>query len=91
MGGDLVLIKITSRQGWVRFEPTRILSVIQFTKRFSEFFFVETHQFFGSNSKLILMWEACGQRSSMVVGSKRIALAYPCEFAVSDKARKVSR
>jgi len=63
------------RWGWVFVERTRILSGIQFTRHFIEFFAVETKQFVGSNVNVILPRQTCGQRSSMSAGSKRRALA----------------
>ena len=43
---------------------------------FIEFVFVETNQLFGSNPNMILTRQICGQRSGMVVGSKRRALTF---------------
>ena len=57
--------------GWVFIEQTRILSGIQFTTNFIDFFVVETKQFVSSFARLILTWQNCGQRSSRVAESKR--------------------
>ena len=59
--------------GWIFFERTRILSGIQFTKHFIEFFVVEANQLVGNNSNVILSRQTCGQRSSMFAGSKHRA------------------
>ena len=55
------------RLGWV----TRILSGIQFTTHFIDFFAVETKRFVGSSLNVILTRQTCGQRSSIAVESKR--------------------
>ena len=62
------------RWGWVFLERTRILSGIQFTMHFIEFFVVETKRFVGSFVNVILTRQTCGQRSSRAVESKRWAL-----------------
>ena len=64
------------RWGWVCFERTWILSGIQFTTHFIEFFVVETKRFVGSSSyvNVILTRQTCGQRSSRAAKSKRQAL-----------------
>jgi len=62
------------RWGWVFFELTQILSGIQFTTHFIEFFVVETKRFVGSTINVILTRQTCGQRSSRVAESKRRAL-----------------
>jgi len=58
------------RWGWVFLERTRILSGIQFTTYFIEFFFVETKRFVGSFVNVILTRQTCGQRSSRAAESK---------------------
>ena len=55
-------------------ERTRILSGIQFTMHFIEFFVVETKRFVGSFVNVILTRQTCGQRSSRAAESKRRAL-----------------
>jgi len=62
------------RWGWVFLERTRILSGIQFTTYFIEFFVVETKRFVGSFVNVILTLQTCGQRSSRAAESKRRAL-----------------
>jgi len=64
------------RWGWVCFERTWILSGIQFTTHFIEFFVVETKRFVGSSSyvNVILTRQTCGQRSSRAAKRKRQAL-----------------
>ena len=62
------------RWGWVFLEQTRILSGIQFTTHFIEFFVVETKRFVGSTVNVILTRQTCGQRSSKAAESKRRAL-----------------
>jgi len=62
------------RWGWVFLERTRILSGIQFTAYFIEFFVVETKRFVGSFVHVILTRQTCGQRSSRDAESKRRAL-----------------
>jgi len=62
------------RWGWVFLERTRILSEIQFTTHFIDFFVVQTKWFVGSSLNVILMWQTCGQRSSRAAESKRRAL-----------------
>ena len=59
------------RWGWVFLERTRILSGIQFTTHFIEFFAVETKRFVGSFVNVILTRQTCGQRSSRAAESKR--------------------
>ena len=61
------------RWSWVFFERTWILSGIQFTTHFIEFFVVETHRFVGSFVNVILSRQTCGQRSSKTAESKRRA------------------
>jgi len=71
---------ILLRWGWVFLERTRILSGIQFTTHFIEFFVVETKRFVGSFSNVILTQQTCGQRSRRAAESKRRALGnYRCE------------
>jgi len=62
------------RWGWVFLEWTQILSGIQFTTHFIEFFIVETKRFVGSTINVILTRQTCGQRSSRAAESKRRAL-----------------
>jgi len=62
------------RWGWVFLERTRILSGIQCTTHFIEFFDVETKRFVGSFVHVILTRQTCGQRSSKAAESKRRAL-----------------
>ena len=45
-------------------------------KKIIEFVLVETNKLVGSNPHVILTWQTCGQRSSRVAGSKRLALAF---------------
>jgi len=59
------------RWGWVFLERTRILSGIQFTTDFIEFFVVETKRFVGSFVNVILTRQTCSQRSSRAAESKR--------------------
>jgi len=65
---------VSLRWGWVFLERTRILSGIQFTMHFIEFFVVETKWFVGSTVNVILTRQTCGQRSSKAAESKRQAL-----------------
>jgi len=62
------------RWGWVFLERTQILSGIQCTTYFIEFFVVETKRFVGSTVNMILTRQTCGQRSSRAAESKRRAL-----------------
>jgi len=62
------------RWGWVFLERTRILSGIQFTTHFIDFFVVETKSFVGGTVNVILTRQTCGQRSSKAAESKRRAL-----------------
>jgi len=62
------------RWGWVFLERLWILSGIQFTTRFIDFFVVETKRFVGSFVNVILTRQTCGQRSSRAAESKRRAL-----------------
>jgi len=59
---------------WVFLERTQILSGIQFTTHFIEFFFVETKLFVGSTLNVILTRQTSSQRSSRAAGIKRRAL-----------------
>ena len=69
------------RRSWVLLERTRILSGIQFTTHFIEFFVVETKRFDGSLVNVILTRQTCGQRSSRAAQSKRRALGnHFCEW-----------
>ena len=61
------------RWGWVFPQRTRILSGIQFTTRFIDFFVVKTKRFDGSTVNVILTWQTCGQRSSRAAESTRRA------------------
>jgi len=58
------------RWGWVFLERTRILSGIQFTTHFIDFFVVQTKRFVGSFVNSILTGQTCGQRSSRAAESK---------------------
>ena len=71
---DLKMRKETLRWRWVFLERTRILSAIQFTTHFIQFFFVETKRFVGSTVNVNLTWQTCGQRSSRAAESKCWAL-----------------
>jgi len=62
------------RWGWVFLERTRILSGIQFTTHFIDFFVVQTKWFGGSFVHVILTRQTCGQRLSKAAESKRRAL-----------------
>jgi len=62
------------RWGWVFLERTLILSGIQFTAHFIDFFVVETKRFVGSFVHVNLTRQTCGQRSSRAAESKRRAL-----------------
>jgi len=62
------------RWDWGFLERTRILSGIQFTTHFIEFFVVETKQFVGRTVHVILTRQTCGQRSSRAAESKHRAL-----------------
>jgi len=62
------------RWGWVFLERTRILSGIQFTTHFIDFFVMETKRFVGSTVHVILTRQTCGQRSSRAAESKRRSL-----------------
>ena len=64
----------TLRWGWVFLEGTRILSGIQFTTHFVEFFGVEKKRFVGSLVHVIFTRQTCGQRSSKAAENKRRAL-----------------
>ena len=61
----------TLRWGWVFLERTRILSGIQSTTYFIDFFVVQTKPFVGSFVNVILTRQTCGQRSSRAAESKR--------------------
>ena len=65
-------------------ERTWILSGIQFTTHFIEFFVVEAKQFVSRFVHVILARQTCGQRSSKAAESKRRALGnyFPSEFAI---------
>jgi len=52
------------RWGWVFLERKRILSGIQFTAHFINFFVVETKQVVSSFVNMILTRQTCGQRSN---------------------------
>jgi len=62
------------RWGWVFLERAQILSGIQFTTHFIEFFVVETKRFVGRLVNVILTRQTCGQRSNRASESKRRAL-----------------
>jgi len=59
------------RWGWVFLEWTRILSGIQFTTHFIDFFVVETKRFVDSSVNVVLTRQTCGQRSRRTAESKR--------------------
>ena len=63
---------------WVRvfLEQTRLLSGIQFTTHFIEFFVVETKRFVSSTVNVILTRQTCGQCWSRAAIGKRRALAF---------------
>ena len=71
-GGSVAAIGLGTilRWGWVFLERTRILSGLQFTTHFIEFFVVETKRFVGSFSNVILTRQTCGQRLSRTAESK---------------------
>ena len=62
------------RWGWVFLQRTWILSGIQFTTHFIDFFVVKTKRFVGSTVNVILTQQTCGQHSSRAAESKRRAL-----------------
>jgi len=69
------LTKSSLRWGWVFLERAQILSGIQFTTHFIDFFVVETKKrFVGSFVNVILMRQTCGQRTHTAAESKRQAL-----------------
>jgi len=53
------------RWGWVLLERTRILSGIQFTMHFIDFFVVETKRFVGSTVNVILTRQICSQQAGL--------------------------
>jgi len=60
-------------------QRTRILSVIQFTRHFIEYFVVETTRFGGNlNVTFKLTQQTCRQRPSRTAGGERRALAFCC-------------
>ena len=74
---------------------TRILSGIQFTTHFIEFFLVETKQFVGGFVNVILTRQTCGQRWSTSVRSKHKVLAFCfcvriCHMFLISKCRRES-
>jgi len=64
------------RWGWVFLERTRILSGIQFTTHFIDFFVVQTKWFVGSSLNVILTRQTCGQRLSRAAESKTPTARY---------------
>jgi len=70
------ILNPTSRWIWVFLERTRILSGIQFTTHFIEFFVAETKRFVGSFVHVILTRQTCGLRSSKAAESKRRSRGY---------------
>jgi len=70
------VVRTRLRWGWVFLERTQILSGIQFSSHFIDFFVVETKhwQFVGSFVNVILARQTCGQLSSRAAESKRRAL-----------------
>jgi len=79
------------RWGWVFLERTRILSGIQFTTYFIDFFVVETKRFVSSFVNVILTRQTCGQRSSRAVESKRRGIGnyFSSEFAICSSYQNV--
>jgi len=79
------------RWGCVFLERTRILSGIQFTTHFMEFFAVETKRFIGRSINVIFTRQTCCQRSSRAAESKRRALDiyFSSEFAVCSNCHNV--
>jgi len=73
-GFNLLATSQELKWGWVILVRSRILSGIQFTSHFINFFVVETKRFVGSFVHVILTRQTCGQRSSMAAESKRRAL-----------------
>jgi len=73
------------RWGWVFLERTRILSGIQFTTHFIDFFVVETKRFVGSTVNVIFTRQTYGQRSSRPglrkANTERWEIIFPGEFA----------
>ena len=59
---------------WVFLERTRILSVIQFTTYFIDFFVVEKKRFVSCFVNVILKRQTCSQFSSRAAESKRRAI-----------------
>jgi len=64
------------RWGCIFLKQIQILSRFQLTRHSIDFVFVETKQFVGSNTNVILMRQTWGHRSSMSAWSKRRALAF---------------
>jgi len=64
------------RWGCIFLKQIQILSWFQLTRHSIDFVFVETKQFVGSNTNVILMRQTWGHRSSMSAWSKRRALAF---------------
>jgi len=67
---SLFLFLLILRWGWIFLQRTQILGGIHFTRHFIEFVVVQTKQFVGSNVRVILTQQTCGQRSSMAAGRK---------------------
>ena len=63
-----------SKVGWVFLERTRILSGIQFTTHFIDFFVVEAKRFVSSFITMILTRQTYDQRSSRAAESERRVL-----------------
>jgi len=80
---DCKVLWMIFKWGWVFLEPTQIPNRFQFTRHFIEFVVLETKHFVGSNVNVIL-WQTCGERSSMSTESKRRASGkfFPCEFGM---------
>ena len=66
--------KFSVRWGWVFLERTWIVSGIQFTTHFIEFFVMETKQFVHSTVNVISTLQTCAQRSNKAAESKHRAL-----------------
>ena len=62
------------RWGWVFLQQKRILTGVQFTTHFIDFFDVKTKRFVGSSVNVILTRRTCSQRSSSSAERKRRAL-----------------
>ena len=83
--------KFSVRWGWVFLERTWIVSGIQFTTHFIEFFVMETKQFVHSTVNVISTLQTCAQRSNKAAESKHRALGTISlgEFAIFYKYQNV--